>query len=101
MKEKNHGEFIRNFAAVQPFLYRYICSLLPNFSDADDILQEVAVISWDKYDSFDQSKSTFQAWILALPEIRFFIQKEDFYERKTSWQKPLKKKLKQNIHKLP
>lgn len=91
MKEKNHGDFIRNFAAVQSSLYRYICSLLPNFSDADDILQEVAVISWEKYQSFDDEQS-FQAWIFGIARNKVLHSKRRFLRTQSLMAKALEEK---------
>lgn len=92
MKEKKHGEFIRNFATVQSALYRYICSLLPNFSDADDILQEVAVISWDKYDSFDPKQSSFQSWIFGIARNKVLHSKRRFLRTQNLMAKALEEK---------
>ncbi|MCH2205239.1 MAG: sigma-70 family RNA polymerase sigma factor [Lentisphaerales bacterium] len=92
MKEKNHGEFIRNFATVQPALYRYICSLLPNFCDADDILQEVAVISWDKYSSFDQKQSSFQTWVFGIARNKVLHSKRRFLRTQNLMVKALEEK---------
>ena len=62
---KEHGEFIRLFASVQPSLHRYICSLLPHFGEAEDVLQEVAVTCWEKFSTYDSSKS-FQSWAFGI-----------------------------------
>ena len=74
---KENGEFIRLFAAVQPSLHRYICSLLPHFGEADDILQEVAVICWEKFSSFDKSKS-FQSWAFGIARNKVLHSKRRF-----------------------
>lgn len=91
MTEHQHGEFIRNFAGLQPSLHRYICSLIPNFSEADDILQEVAVISWDKYESFDQTKN-FQAWVFGIARNKVLHSKRRFLRTQNLMAKALEAK---------
>lgn len=43
----------------------YIASLVPNFQDADDILQNVAVITVKKFNLFDKKKS-FISWVIGI-----------------------------------
>jgi RNA polymerase sigma-70 factor (ECF subfamily) len=73
----NNGEFIRLFAAVQPSLHRYICSLLPHFGEADDILQEVAVIAWDKFSKYNPEQS-FQSWVFGIARNKVMHSKRRF-----------------------
>jgi RNA polymerase sigma-70 factor (ECF subfamily) len=42
-------------------IYGFILMLVPNFSDAEDILQETVLLMWRKYDGFDPT-SNFLAW---------------------------------------
>ena len=96
MKQQSHSDFIKNFAAVQPSLYRYICSLIPNFSDADDILQEVAVISWEKYESFDTSQS-FQAWIFGIARNKVLHSKRRFMRTQNLLEKAFEEKAEEHF----
>lgn len=43
----------------------FITSLVPNFQDADDILQNVAVITVKKFDRFDRNRS-FVSWAIGI-----------------------------------
>ena len=76
-KNVNHGEFIKLFASVQPALHRFICSLLPHFGEAEDILQEVAVTSWEKFSSYDPEKS-FQSWVFGIARNKVLHSKRRF-----------------------
>ena len=76
-KNVNHGEFIKLFASVQPALHRYICSLLPHFGEAEDILQEVAVTSWEKFSDYDPEKS-FQSWVFGIARNKVLHSKRRF-----------------------
>ena len=66
MNSKDNTAFIRLFAPVQNQLLMYIRSLLPNFSEADDLLQEVAATAWNKFADFDESKGEFKSWIFGM-----------------------------------
>src|SRR5262245_21223687 len=41
--------FLRLFLQNERRLYAYILTLLPNRADADDVLQEVSIVMWDKF----------------------------------------------------
>jgi RNA polymerase sigma-70 factor, ECF subfamily len=53
--------FLRLFLQHQRRLYAYILTLLPNRADADDLLQEVTLVMWDKFDA-DDPPAEFAAW---------------------------------------
>ncbi len=42
-------------------IYAYIYQLVPHWADADDLMQEVASLMWEKYDSFEED-TDFVAW---------------------------------------
>lgn len=53
--------FLRLFLQSERRVYAYILMLLPNRADAEDVLQEVSLVMWDKFD--DQHPPTnFAAW---------------------------------------
>ena len=49
------------WAQSQPAIASFIHALVPNCQDADDILQNVAIITVEKFDEFDRDRS-FSAW---------------------------------------
>jgi RNA polymerase sigma-70 factor (ECF subfamily) len=53
--------FLRLFLQNERRLYAYILTLLPNRADAADVLQEVSLILWDKFDA-DNPPADFAAW---------------------------------------
>jgi len=60
--QKNfHGKFVRLWTANSRKIYAYLLTLVPQRSDAEDLLQEVGVVAWEKFGEFDQSKD-FVAW---------------------------------------
>ena len=58
-------------AVNQPRLLRLLLSVLPRRSDADDVLQEAALVMWREYDSFTPG-TNFGAWAsaVALNQVR-------------------------------
>jgi DNA-directed RNA polymerase specialized sigma24 family protein len=53
------------WAQSQPLIAAFISSLVPDFHDADDILQNVAIVTVRKYEQFDPNCS-FVAWAIGI-----------------------------------
>ena len=70
-------EFVGFFIKYQQHLFNFILTLVPNYSDAEDILQKSAAIMWDKFDTFDRN-TAFLAW--ARKVIRYNI--SNYYKTK-------------------
>lgn len=70
-------DFGRLFAQYQPRIYGFIRSLVPNRSDAEDVLQDTASILWQKFGEF-QPNSDFLAWAfrVARYEVLHFRQRQ-------------------------
>jgi RNA polymerase sigma-70 factor (ECF subfamily) len=54
-------EFIRLFTKCEPRIFAYILTLVRNFSDADDVLQQTNLVMWRKFDEF-QPGTDFVSW---------------------------------------
>jgi RNA polymerase sigma-70 factor (ECF subfamily) len=54
-------DFLRLFATHQPQIFAYILSLLPNWDDAQEVLQETCVVLWKSFGSFTPG-TNFRAW---------------------------------------
>jgi RNA polymerase sigma-70 factor (ECF subfamily) len=54
-------EFMSLFLGEQRRIYRFIRSLIPNAQDAEDVLQETAVVLWREFSDF-QVGTNFFAW---------------------------------------
>jgi RNA polymerase sigma-70 factor (ECF subfamily) len=62
MKPKDLQErFVRNLTSAQPALYAYILSLLPNWNDANDVLQDANLVMWRRWEEYDEG-TNFTAW---------------------------------------
>lgn len=53
--------FLRLFLENQRRLYAYVLTLVPHRADADDVLQDVSYVLWEKFDEHDPP-ADFTAW---------------------------------------
>lgn len=60
-RESDSLEFVSLWTSHAPRVYAFIFSLVPNFADADDVLQETSVVLMRKFAEF-QPGSNFFAW---------------------------------------
>lgn len=61
LDDKDHREFVRLITQNQRPLYRYIFSLVPNWNDADEVLQETHLRLWEEFEKFEEG-TNFGAW---------------------------------------
>ncbi len=59
------AQFVRLLAAAERRLAGYVLALVPNFMDADEILQETKLRLWDQFEEYDSQKD-FGAWAKAI-----------------------------------
>jgi len=59
--DESRRQFIRLMTKHERLVYGYILSLVPNWADADEILQETNVRLWEEADKFEMG-SNFGAW---------------------------------------
>lgn len=64
--------FVENFARFEGDLRTFVRSLLPTWHDADEVVQQVALVAWRKFDQFDLSTS-FIKWACVIA--RFEVMK--------------------------
>jgi RNA polymerase sigma-70 factor (ECF subfamily) len=57
--------FLRLLGKHERELQLYVLAMVPNWSDADDIVQEVRIKLWNEFDRYDPDKS-FGAWARTL-----------------------------------
>jgi RNA polymerase sigma-70 factor (ECF subfamily) len=62
-------------------VFRYVAVLVPNMSDAEDIVQQTALALWEKFDAYDPNQP-FTPWAC-----RFALNKaKQWIERRQRWQ---------------
>ena len=60
-KPDKSSQFVSLLAAVERQLSGYVLALVPNLSDADEVLQETKIRLWEQFDKYNPEKS-FSAW---------------------------------------
>jgi RNA polymerase sigma-70 factor (ECF subfamily) len=58
---ERHRLFLRSFTAHEPAIRAHVRRLVPARADADDVMQEVSVVLWEKFDTFREG-ADFRAW---------------------------------------
>ncbi len=60
-ENERHDRFLRTFTANEPAIRAYVRRLVPTRADADDVMQEVSVVLWQKFETFRED-GDFRAW---------------------------------------
>jgi RNA polymerase sigma-70 factor, ECF subfamily len=77
MKPKDFQEqFVRNLTNCQPALYAYILSLLPNRTDASDVLQDANLVMWRRSDEYVEG-TNFLAWAYKIARYKVLAHHRD------------------------
>ncbi|WP_395736138.1 sigma-70 family RNA polymerase sigma factor [Prosthecobacter sp.] len=58
LDEVQHSQFLRLYAANEAALHAFVRSVLPSLQEAADVMQEVAVVLWQKFAEADE----FRPW---------------------------------------
>ena len=73
--------FLSLFLRSEREIFRYVAALIPNVSDAEDIVQQTAIALWERFDAYDPTQP-FTPWAC-----RFALNKtKQWIERRQRWQ---------------
>src|SRR5512137_2665681 len=73
--------FLSLFLRSEREIFRYVAALVPNVTDAEDIVQQTALALWEKFDTYDPAQP-FTPWAC-----RFALNKaRQWIERRQRWQ---------------
>ena len=73
--------FLSLFLRSEREVFRYVAALVPNVTDAEDIVQQTALALWEKFEAYDPSRP-FTPWAC-----RFALNKaKQWIERRQRWQ---------------
>lgn len=73
--------FLSLFLRSEREVFRYVAALVPNVTDAEDIVQQTALALWEKFDSYDPTQP-FTPWAC-----RFALNKaRQWIDRSHRWQ---------------
>ncbi|MBI9016187.1 MAG: sigma-70 family RNA polymerase sigma factor [Phycisphaerae bacterium] len=73
--EKRNQQFMRQYVAMQRRLCGFVVSSVPNWTDIDDIMQEIVVVLWSKYDTFVPG-TDFAAWSLKIARLQIMAYRQ-------------------------
>lgn len=62
---EQHQRFLRALTAHEPAVRAYVRRLVPSRADADDVMQEVAIVLWDKFGDFREG-AEFRPWAFSI-----------------------------------
>lgn len=73
LSAERQEEFVRLLNGAHGLLLRYVCSLVGNRHDAEDVLQRASVVMWRRFETFETG-TDFIAWAttVAFYEVRNF-----------------------------
>jgi len=60
-ESERHRCFLRLFTVHEPAIRAHVRRLVPARADADDVMQEISVVLWEKFDAFRQGED-FRRW---------------------------------------
>jgi RNA polymerase sigma-70 factor (ECF subfamily) len=84
--------FLSLFLSSEREIFRYVAALVPNMSDAEDIVQQTALALWEKFDAYDPAQP-FTPWAC-----RFALNKaRQWIERRQRWQTLLQRGLAEEL----
>jgi RNA polymerase sigma-70 factor (ECF subfamily) len=73
--------FLSLFLRSEREVFRYVAALVPSVADAEDIVQQTALVLWEKFDAYDPGQP-FTPWAC-----RFALNKtRQWLERRQRWQ---------------
>jgi len=73
--------FTRLLLKHQQRLLGFIVTLVPDWNDADDILQETASVMWRRFDEFDEG-TNFGAWAMTIARYQVLDHRKRFARRR-------------------
>ncbi len=64
-----YEEFVELFTSNERSLRSFVRTLVPSWHDADEIVQEVALVAWRKFDEFE-SGTSFLPWVCMIARFK-------------------------------
>ena len=80
-RRASQQRFLSLFLRSEREIFRYVAALVPNVTDAEDIVQQTAIALWEKFETYDPAQP-FTPWAC-----RFALNKaRQWMERRQRWQ---------------
>mgnify|MGYP006296677497 CR=1 FL=1 len=74
--DSKQQQFLRLFLASEPAVRAFVRSLVPTLDDANDVMQEVAVVLWEKFAEYESSED-FQRWAFGVARFKVLSWQRD------------------------
>ncbi|MBM4157050.1 MAG: sigma-70 family RNA polymerase sigma factor [Lentisphaerae bacterium] len=74
--ETRHDTFLRMYVRQEPALRAFVRSLVPAVADANDVMQEVAVVLWQKFGEYATSDD-FRRWAFGVARFKVLSWQRD------------------------
>ncbi|MBI4624297.1 MAG: sigma-70 family RNA polymerase sigma factor [Verrucomicrobia bacterium] len=74
--DPRHDQFLRLFLSCQPRIFAYIRSLVFSRADADDVLQETALVLWEKFDQYEPG-THFDRWAYRIAHFQILAHRQN------------------------
>lgn len=68
-ERQQHQRFLRAFTANEPAIRAFVRRLVPSRADADDVMQEAAIVLWEKFGEFREG-ADFRAWAFGVARFK-------------------------------
>lgn len=68
-ERQRHQLFLRAFTAQEPAIRAFVRRLVPSRADADDVMQEVAIVLWEKFGEFREG-AEFRPWAFGVARFK-------------------------------
>jgi RNA polymerase sigma-70 factor, ECF subfamily len=76
LDQAQHDAFLRLFTVNEPSVRAFVRSLVPTSTDANDVLQEVAIELWRKFSQYDPAKD-FRGWAFGIAKMKVLSWQRD------------------------
>jgi RNA polymerase sigma-70 factor (ECF subfamily) len=71
-----HDAFLRLFTAHETAVRAFVRSLVPTLNDANDVMQEVAIVLWRRFDDYDVGQD-FRGWAFGVAKMKILSWQRD------------------------
>ena len=88
----SHEKFTRLWTEAQPILAGYLCAVVPDFQEAEDLLQEVAVILLRKFPEYDPQRP-FVGWAIGIAKREVLMARRSHARNRLFYQADLLERL--------
>jgi RNA polymerase sigma-70 factor (ECF subfamily) len=85
-------QFLRLWTEAQPILAGYLCAVVPDFHEAEDLLQEVAVILLRKFPEYDPQRP-FVGWAIGIAKREILMARRSHARNRLFYQADLLERL--------